>query len=1214
MSLSGLLPILTRRPEMDRLRERLARAPSLVVLGGESATPLTFALRGVAEAAKPYLAAALAASAGRPVLVVAADEGRARQMAGAMAAILGDRPDTDAPQAMLLPDRAAMPLERLLSSAETMRERMSALLAIIEARTRKKDGNTEATESPRNLTENGALVIVTSIRALTQPVIPPEEFARATVALQTGAQVDLTTLLRRLEELGYEHVAEVEDPGQLSSRGGIIDLFPPTRPRPVRIEFFGDTIESMRTFDIETQRSLNPVELLLIPPAREALPARGAEAALELGQLDAHALHPDAAERFARDREALRMRASFDDIALYLLYLHRTASVLDYLPPDGIVLLDGPDHLATVALDLADQASAVRDRLVRGGDIPEGLRPAWLPWDSLEAALAKRRGAHFASLTADMPGAEGSQWGDTHGADLQPTNSFGGRLRAFAQEARHMVSERQRVVIVTNNARRLAEVFADEQAMGDRTLRVAPIPTLVDVPDTGTLTIVHSAALTEGWHSRALALTVFTDTEIFGWSKRRQEQHKVHNNPEAFLAELKPGDHVVHIDHGIGRFEGLVKLSTDGVEREYLLLQYAGTDRIYLPTDQLNLISRYIGMGDAVPALSKIGGTEWVRAKERARSSARDVAKDLLKLYSIRDATPGFAFSPDSAQPWLQELEDAFPYEETPDQARAISEVKSDMERDRPMDRLVCGDVGYGKTEVALRAAFKAVLDQKQVAVLVPTTVLALQHFNTFSDRLKGYPVRVELLSRFRSPKEQKAVLEDLAFGKVDIIIGTHRLLSADVVFHDLGLLIIDEEQRFGVMHKERLKQLRTEVDVLTLTATPIPRTLHMALVNVRDMSVIETPPQERLPIRTFIRENEDGLIREAILRELDRGGQVFYVHNRVRGIQQIAQHIEELVPEARVAVAHGQMHEDRLEQVMLDFASGAYNVLVCTTIIENGLDIQNANTIIVNNAGYFGLSQLYQLRGRVGRAAVQSYAYFMYHPGTKLTPIAEKRLRAIFEATELGAGFRIAMKDLEIRGAGDLLGEEQSGFMNAVGFDLYSQLLAEEVAEMQGSGELNLFKPETPMTVDLPLTGYIPDDYIPDRTLKIHFYQRLAAIKTTDQIAAMEAELVDRFGAMPDQVRNLLDVLRLRCLAKDLGFHSVALKNEEWVIKARPPMLPNRIAIYKRFKGQAHVEFGIVSIPRRLLPAEMRAALTELRALLPLISTKEREAVGSEM
>ncbi len=1180
---------------MARLAERLA---------SHEATPLAFALAGVADAAKPYLVAAVAATASRPVLLVTAREDRARAMTGALAAILGERPGAEQALALLLPDRDAMPGERLLSSADTERERVTALLALAQARARRAahDGATPVEPSP---------VIVTSIRALAQPVIPPDEFARATIAIQPGITLDLAELRGHLTALGYEAVPEVEDPGQVSHRGGIVDLFPPTRPRPVRVELFGDTVESLRTFDPETQRSLNPLDVLLVPPAREALPTRGPEAAARLAQIPPGALHPDAAERWARDLEALRLKASFDDIALYLPYLHRATGPLDYLPSDGVILLDGPDHLATIALDLADQAREVHDRLVREGELPDGLERAMIPWADLEAMLTRRRGAHFVSLTADVAGAESSRWGDGAGADLQPANSFGGRVRAFAQEARKAVQDRQRVVVVTNQARRISEIFADEQALGDRTLRVAPVTSLDDAPDTGSLTIVHSGALAEGWHSHALALTVYTDAEIFGWTKRRNDKRSF-VNPSAFLTELKTGDYVVHIDHGIGRFEGLVKLTSSGVEREYLLLQYAGTDRIYIPTDQLDLITRYIGMGDAAPALNKIGGTEWARAKERAKASVKDIAKDLLRLYSVREAVPGFSFSPDDAQPWLRELEDAFPFEETPDQERAIAEVKHDMERARPMDRLVCGDVGYGKTEVALRAAFKAVLDQKQVAVLVPTTVLALQHFNTFSERLKAYPVRVELLSRFRSAKEQKVVLTDLALGKVDIVIGTHRLLSADVVFNDLGLLVIDEEQRFGVEHKERVKHLRTEIDVLTLTATPIPRTLHMALVDVRDMSVIETPPQERLPIRTYIRENDDSLIREAILREIDRGGQVFYVHNRVRGIQQIAQHIEKLVPEARIAVAHGQMNEERLEQIMLDFAANAYNVLVCTTIIENGLDITNANTIIVNNAGFFGLAQLYQLRGRVGRGTHQAYAYFLYHKDTRLTPNAEKRLRAIFEATELGAGFRIAMKDLEIRGAGNLLGAEQSGFLNSVGFDLYCQLLADEVAELQGAGALDLRRGEAAVSLELPLPAFIPDDYIPDRTLKIHFYQRLAAIKATDQVEAMQAELVDRFGPPPEPVTNLLELLRLKAEARALGFEAVALKDDEWVIKARRGMTPNRVALYKRFKGKANVEFGVVSIPRYLLAREPRDWLRELRELLPLISTHERQPVGS--
>ena len=528
---------------------------------------------------------------------------------------------------------------------------------------------------------------------------------------------------------------------------------------------------------------------------------------------------------------------------------------------------------------------------------------------------------------------------------------------------------------------------------------------------------------------------------------------------------------------------------------------------------------------------------------------------------------------------------------------RAIEEVKVDMERPRPMDRLVCGDVGYGKTEVALRAAFKAVLDQKQVAILVPTTILALQHFNTFKERLEAFPVRVELLSRFRSEKEQKQVLEDLALGKVDIIIGTHRVLQKDVVFLDLGLLVVDEEQRFGVAHKERLKQLRHEIDVLTMTATPIPRTLHMSLVNLRDMSVIETPPQERLPIRTTIREYDEGLIREVILREIDRGGQVFFVHNRVQGIQVIAQKLQRLVPEARFVVGHGQMAEDQLERVMMDFSSGEYDVLISTTIIENGLDIPNANTIIVNNAAYFGLAQLYQLRGRVGRATQQAYSYFLYNKDAKLTQIQEKRLRAIFEATELGAGFRIAMKDLEIRGAGNLLGAEQSGFMNSVGFDLYCKLLAEAVQEVQGK---QVETAPAGASVDLPLDSYLPDEYIGDRTLKVNFYQRLANLSRPEQVDAMSAELNDRFGAPPPPVQNLLAMVRLKVEAAALGFEAIALKDNEVILTVRRTIVPNRIALYRRFRNEARVQQGVIRIPRRLFGTNW---FEQLRELLPAIT-----------
>src|SRR5579884_2252653 len=917
------------------------------------------------------------------------------------------------------------------------------------------------------------VLVVTSARALTQPVIPPQELSATLYELKPGQEVDLTLMLEHLYNLGYEPVTEVEEPGQFSHRGGIVDLFPPTLQRPVRIEFFGDEIESLRSFDQETQRSLNPIASCAIGPAREALPLRGPEAAKELEQLNSSMLHHDAEERWNRDLDELRHRRSFDDITFYLPYLHPRATVLDYLPKNGLLVLDNPESIQNHISEMDAQAQEMKERFERDRENPTHLRDAYVSWNQLAPQLQQRRQLHFADILSAAEGEfdAGQQGGTEH---LMPAfntpNSYGGRLRSFVQDCRKALDNRERVVIVTAQARRLAEVLSDEAILHDSTIHVSPGINILELPESSTLTLIQGQ-IAEGWQSRGLAIQVYTDTEIFGWSRRHDVQRRKVITPAAFLAEVNPGDYVVHQEYGIGRFEGLVKLNSTGVEREYLLIRYAGTDRLYIPTDQLDRVTRYIGMGDAVPALSKLGTTEWTRAKSKVKESVKDIARDLLRLYSARETIQRPAYPSDEEQPWLQELEAAFPYEETPDQARAIEEVKADMERPRPMDRLVCGDVGYGKTEVALRAAFKAVLDQRQVAILVPTTVLALQHYNTFRERLKAYPVRVELLSRFRSDKEQKQVLEELALGKVDILIGTHRLLQKDVVFNNLGLLIIDEEQSFGVVHKERLKQMRMEIDVLTLTATPIPRTLHMGLVNVRDMSVIETPPQERLPIRTSIREWDDALIREAILREVDRGGQVFFVHNRVQGIQTIAQRLQRLVPEATFAVAHGQMAEDQLEQVMLAFSSGEYDVLLSTTIIENGLDIPNANTIIINNAAYFGLSQLYQLRGRVGRGSHQAYAYLLYNKETRLTPIAERRLRAIYEATELGAGFRIAMKDLEIRGAGNLLGPEQSGFMNAVGFDLYSRLLAEAVQELQGK-KAEVAAPA--VTVDLPVDAYI--------------------------------------------------------------------------------------------------------------------------------------------
>jgi transcription-repair coupling factor (superfamily II helicase) len=713
---------------------------------------------------------------------------------------------------------------------------------------------------------------------------------------------------------------------------------------------------------------------------------------------------------------------------------------------------------------------------------------------------------------------------------------------------------------VSQQSTRLADLLAEEM---DRPL--APEQGITDPPAPG-LHLVQGSLL-QGWSSETLGAVVLGDAEIFGWTKAHRVVRRRAARRETFLSDLVEGDLVVHVEHGIGRFLGLQKMPTEAGEREYLLLQYAEDDRLYVPVEQVDRVSRYLGAGEESPVLTRLGTSDWTRAKERVKNSVRNVAKELLAIYSARQNQPGHAFSPDT--PWQGELESSFPYMETPDQLQAIQEVKADMEAPRPMDRLICGDVGYGKTEVALRAAFKAVMDGKQVAVLVPTTVLAQQHYNTFRERLAPFPVNVEVLSRFRSEKEQRQVVERLRAGTVDICIGTHRLIQKDIQFKDLGLVIVDEEQRFGVMHKEQLKRLRQQVDVLTLSATPIPRTLHMALSGIRDMSTMEAPPEDRLPIRTFVAEYSDSLVREAILREMDRGGQVYLVHNRVQNIHFVAAQIQKLVPDARIAVGHGQMPEEQLERVMVEFAAGQHDVLVCTTIIESGLDIPNVNTIVVNQADHFGLAQLYQLRGRVGRGANRAYAYFLYSRNKQLSETAERRLKAIFENTELGSGFRIAMKDLEIRGAGNLLGVEQHGQVNAVGFDLYTRLLAEAVAELQG-------KPSAPVepqvSVDLPLSAYLPEGYVAEEAARLSLYQRLATLTKPEGLGELLEEVQDRFGSLPVEAQNLFYLLNVKLLAGSVGVTSISTVEGEILIKLGGIPLPVRGKLQHRMGPRVRV------------------------------------------
>ncbi len=747
----------------------------------------------------------------------------------------------------------------------------------------------------------------------------------------------------------------------------------------------------------------------------------------------------------------------------------------------------------------------------------------------IKRALAERHGLAFALLPRPVSWARPDA---SVAMPSSPMDSFGGRVEAAMDQVKTWLGNNLCVIIASAQDTRMLEILEE---FGIEAVH------LEEAGDVTPGVYVAHSSLRTGYKLQDQGLMVVTDSEIFGEQRLHRPRKASHEGiPISSVLDLREGDYVVHINHGIGFYRGIHKLNTQGVEREYLLLEYAGNDKLYVPSEQIDRVQRYIGGEGTPPTVHRIGGSEWLRTTKRVSKAVQEMAKELVELYAWRQALEGHAYGPDT--PWQQEMESAFPYTETPDQMDAILDVKRDLEKPQAMDRLICGDVGYGKTEVAIRAAFKVVSEGRQVAVLAPTTVLAQQHFNTFTERLAAFPINVDQLSRFRSKSEQKATIEGLKFGTVDVVIGTHRLLSKDVEFKDLGLLITDEEQRFGVRHKEKLKQLRKTVDVLTMTATPIPRTLHMSLSGIRDMSVINDPPEGRMPIKTFVKEAESDVVREAIVRELDRGGQVFFVHNRVENIGHVADQVQKLVPYARVDTAHGQMPETELERVMMDFYEHKFDVLVCTTIIESGLDIPNANTIVINEADKLGLAQLYQLRGRVGRSDRQAYAYLIYKPDKVLTEVAEKRLAAIREFTELGSGFRIAMRDLQIRGAGNLLGSEQSGQMSAVGFDLYCQLLTRAVSELKGEDVEEIQLPP----VDLPVDAFIPQGYMPTEAHRILFYKKMAAVKSVEDVQAVQDELEDRFGDPPKPVWNMLAIIRMRLRCYELGIASIGtLKNQ---------------------------------------------------------------------
>ncbi len=960
--------------------------------------------------------------------------------------------------------------------------------------------------------------VVASARSVMTRTLPRREFLKAIRTYKPGMVQSMENIIQQWIEMGYERVNTVVDVGQFARRGGILDIWPVASHFPVRFDFFGNQIETILPFEPMSQltdRHRGELSSIVVPPAREYL--LNAEF---LAQLDT----PDEACEF------------------YLPYLHPyPASVLDYLPERSLVILDNADLVRQTAAEIEEQALELRQTALAEGIISEDSPSPHLSWSEIEDALSLRRGIQFG-------------WEEDESADkyvrnvqqaFQPQPRFGGRLKSFIQHLEGLDQKRSTIWVVSRQASRLEELW--RELIQGRQEQVSGIHFIC-------------GSLAEGFLFTARDQSefhIFSDGEIFGIRppEIRHRKKLVVSSPEAQYADLQPGDYVVHVDHGIGIFVGLVMRTIDEIEREYLCIEYANQTQLFVPVYQADRVTRYVGADKKTPALSNLGTAEWHTVKAHVREAVVEVAQDLLDLYAKRSIVEGHAFSPDT--PWQQELEASFPYVETEDQIRVLKEVKADMESPRPMDRLICGDVGYGKTEVALRAAFKCVVDGKQVAVLVPTTILAQQHYDTFRQRLAAFPVEVEMLSRFRTPQQQQEIIRKLAQGKIDIIIGTHRLLSNDVVFKDLGLLIIDEEQRFGVIHKEKLKKMRAEVDVLTLTATPIPRTLYLALSGVRDISTINTPPEERVPILTHVGPYSPELIRKAVLREIERGGQVFFVHNRVQTIEAMRRHLEKLLPEARICVAHGQMPEKELEARMRQFTQGEVDVLLSTSIIESGLDIPNANTLIVDRADTFGLAQLYQLRGRVGRGAQRAYAYFFRHKRRPPTPEGQQRLETIAENTQLGAGFSIAMRDLEMRGAGDILGTRQSGHVNAVGLHLYTRLLAEAIRRLgrqEGLPSLRLLSYEeegvSSVTVDLPLAAAIPSNYVPDKLMRLQLYRRIANLKSLNEVDRLGEEFRDRFGELPQEVDGLLYQMKVKLLAQRAGLASINVENGQIVLR----------------------------------------------------------------
>jgi transcription-repair coupling factor (superfamily II helicase) len=1081
---------------------------------------------GLSAAAKALIVVLLRRTVERPFVLVVADNRAAEELLPVLRAFCELTGAADPDSVISLPARDVLPFQNLSPHPEIQEERATALWKIATGR---------------------AAIVVSPVTATTILLRSPEYYTDLARVLRRGDSFDLEKLLEHLNTVGYSSTDVVEMPGQYAARGGILDVYSPEADRPVRVEFFGDEVESMRKFDPASQRSSNPVDDVLLLPLTETPVTEEL-----LGSINARLSgkritgSPEVVEQAVRDSGA----GVFPGWEFYAPVAGADRSLFGLLP-EARVLLDEPEALRQeldkfwARIEEAHERSGVGN-LVRPADLyltPES-------WQEKTAALP---GADFEYLAMAREAREANGANDKRAEAAflsQPATRFHGAVPAMIEQVQKLVRGGTQVILAvphTGEVERLADMFTEYNAsyrLGSRTRSGESYAdeTSYFAGDVLTTTLLK-AYLPDGFVLPEAHLAIFGARDLFDESdlvaaRPQRQKSKV----SAFLSDfrdLQVGDYVVHVEHGIGQYQGLKEINQGDGAAEFMLLEYAEAARLYVPLTRLDLVQKYRSSEGAKPVLNHLGSAAWGKAKARVRKAMKDMTDELLKLYAQRQAAQGHIFPADTE--WMKEFEDSFEYNETEDQAQAIADVKRDMESQLPMDRLLCGDVGYGKTEVAMRAAFKALSDNKQVAVLAPTTVLAFQHYETFKQRFAPFPITVEMISRFRTPKQVKEILQRVEAGKVDILIGTHRLLSKDVKFADLGLLVVDEEQRFGVRHKERIKQMRTEVDVLTMSATPIPRTLHMSLVGLRDMSVIETPPKDRMAIQTVVANWDEKLIQSAIEQELERGGQVYFVHNRIETIWEIAAKIQAMVPKARIAVGHGQMGEGQLEKVMLKFMHHEADILVSTTIIENGLDIPLCNTIVINRADRLGLSELYQLRGRVGRSNRRAYAYLLLPAEIELTPVARRRLAALKEFSDLGAGFKIAALDLELRGAGNLLGGEQSGHIEAVGFELYTQMLERAVREMKGEAGVEV----TEIQLNLGLNIRIPSDYIKEENQRLRMYKRVAGVETESQLHDVRAELIDRYGETPRAVRNLLDYAALKLQAMRVGANAIERKRE---------------------------------------------------------------------